>query len=356
LIHNFTTFVGQSGAKTELLDRVAAKQVDEPMPHLLLTAPPEMGKATFAQAIATELGVEIHSTVADEMKKGLDLSGVLMHVSKNEVLLIEDIDLLRGEAAKLLLQFLSEGWMSIWIGTGPGSRQHAVDLAPFTVIATTSRPWQLAPALRRWFVSVAFGPYGPNEIAEVLTRLASLEGLEVERAAAELLAVHCRGTPGNASALLRRIKTHYRSMAAGGITAEIGQRLVHLLGYDTTDAANVALADRLRAMSGVEFEHFIAEMFRQRGYSVELTASSGDHGIDVLLKKEGRTGAVQCKRWIGAVGEPVVRDFLGAMIGAGVTEGFITTTSTFTDQAWSFAGSHSIKLLDLDSLVGMSGE
>lgn len=108
-------------------------------------------------------------------------------------------------------------------------------------------------------------------------------------------------------------------------------------------------------MSGIEFEQFVAELFRSRGYSIELTATCGDHGIDILLKKESRIGGVQCKRWTDPVGEPVVRDFLGAMVGASIVEGFIATTSTFTEQACKFANSHGIKLFDLDSIVMMAG-
>ena len=339
--------------KQQLLDRIAlGKQNDEPMPHLLLVAPSEMGKATCARAIAAERGVGIQETAAELLEKGLDLSGILTHINRNEVLLIENIDLLRGLVAKLLLEFLSEGQMSIWIGP----RRHTMNIAPATVIATTSRPWQLTPLFRRWFVSISFGQYSAHEIAEVLTQLAALEGLEIERSAAELLAAHCQGTPGNALALLKRAKTHYRSMTATRITAEAAQRLLHLLGYDLAEDVNVTLSDRLRAMSGIEFEQYVADLFRCQGYVADLTAASGDHGIDILLKKGGRAGAVQCKRWTDLVGEPVVRDFLGAMIGAGVADGFIAATSSFTDQAWRFANSHGITLLDLDSIIGMAGK
>jgi len=107
-------------------------------------------------------------------------------------------------------------------------------------------------------------------------------------------------------------------------------------------------------MSGVEFEQFVAHLFGGLGYSAELTPITGDHGVDILIRKEGKAGAVQCKRWEDPVGEPVVRDFLGAMMGAGVTVGYIAATSVFTTQAQEFAQKHGIRLLDLDALIEMA--
>lgn len=237
MILNFATFVGQSAAKDQLLGRIAlAKQNNEPVPHLLLVGPAEMGKATYARAIAAEIGVGIQGTAAELLEKGLDLSGIFTHIQRNEVLLIENIDLLRGEAAKRLLEFLSDRRIGILIGTGPGSRRHMMDIAPATIVATTSRPWHLVPSLRRWFVSISFEHYSIDEIARLLTQLATLEGLEIESSAAVLLAAHCQGTPGNALALLKRIKAHYRSMTTANISAEVAQQLLHLLGYDLAES------------------------------------------------------------------------------------------------------------------------
>ena len=77
--------------------------------------------------------------------------------------------------------------------------------------------------------------------------------------------------------------------------------------------------------------------------------------MDILIYKSGQVGAIQCKRWLDPVGEPVLRDFLGSMVGAGASIGYVATTSSFTEQAKAFAHRHGIKLLDLDSLVHLAG-
>ena len=45
-------------------------------------------------------------------------------------------------------------------------------------------------------------------------------------------------------------------------------------------------------MSGLEFERFMADLFRQKGYGVEETKASGDQGVDLLLDIEGKRVAV----------------------------------------------------------------
>ena len=104
-------------------------------------------------------------------------------------------------------------------------------------------------------------------------------------------------------------------------------------------------------MNGLEFEHWVASLFRRRGYTVSLTANSGDHGIDLVLSKAGHSTVAQCKRWTDPVGEPVLRDFYGAMMNAGIENGIVVATSTFTDSAVNFVKGKPIRLIDIDELL-----
>ena len=113
------------------------------------------------------------------------------------------------------------------------------------------------------------------------------------------------------------------------------------------------LQDALNTMSGRDFELWAAGLFRRQGYVVEITEASGDHGIDLILAKDGRATAVQCKRWSDPVGEPILRDFYGAMVSAGMANGIVATTSTFTPSAKEFAHNKPIRLIDLDELLNL---
>ena len=62
-------------------------------------------------------------------------------------------------------------------------------------------------------------------------------------------------------------------------------------------------------MSGDDFEYFCADILRGNGFkNVEVTKASGDHGIDVLAKKDGVKYAIQCKRYSKPVGNKAVQE------------------------------------------------
>jgi hypothetical protein len=177
----------------------------------------------------------------------------------------------------------------------------------FTFVGVTSRLSQVEPSLRRWCVMYEFEPYTNREIAEVLMRLAAVEGIAISADAALKLTPYCSSSPGNARALVQRIKCEYR-----GDTVDENDlsAILSALGFDEHYPKSLLLLDTLNAMDGRDFEHWSAGMFKRQGYAVNITGATGDHGIDLILAKDGQTTAVQCKRWADPIGEPVLRDFL----------------------------------------------
>jgi len=101
------------------------------------------------------------------------------------------------------------------------------------------------------------------------------------------------------------------------------------------------LSDLLKALDWERFELVCAGYFEELGFRAETVRGRPDGGVDVhLYTKDSRHPAiiVQCKAWrSGAAGVAVVRELLGVMTAAGVKEGVIATTSTFTTDAKSFA-------------------
>jgi len=103
----------------------------------------------------------------------------------------------------------------------------------------------------------------------------------------------------------------------------------------------------MRALSPSEFEALVAETYRSQGHTVEIVGGTGDHGIDLVVhSKTNEIWFVQCKRYKGKIGEPVVRDFYGAMRASNVDSGAIITTGSITDQARLWAEGKPIRLYD----------
>ncbi len=103
----------------------------------------------------------------------------------------------------------------------------------------------------------------------------------------------------------------------------------------------------MQALSPSEFEHMVADTYRNQGNEVEIVGASGDHGIDLIVhSRKGETWIVQCKKYRGKVGEPIVRDFYGALRASNASAGAIITTGYITDQARLWAEGKPIHLYD----------
>lgn len=110
---------------------------------------------------------------------------------------------------------------------------------------------------------------------------------------------------------------------------------------------NLKTIDDLLNLTPVQFEQWVNNnIFSKEGWDVEETKITGDGGIDLILKRNGEHSIAQCKRFKSSVGEPLLRDFYGAMTSEGVSRGYFVTTGVFTLQAQKFAEDKPIVLMD----------
>jgi restriction system protein len=113
--------------------------------------------------------------------------------------------------------------------------------------------------------------------------------------------------------------------------------------------------DSVRALSWKQFELLIGEAFRRQGYSVEETGLGGkDGGIDLVLRRSGKTTLVQCKQWrTRQVGVNVVREMYGLLVHHEADEVKIVALGSYTADAAKFAMSKPIELIHGDALLLM---
>ncbi|MFD0638339.1 restriction endonuclease [Catenulispora yoronensis] len=112
----------------------------------------------------------------------------------------------------------------------------------------------------------------------------------------------------------------------------------------------------LDAMSGTEFEKFVAGLCHRDGFLVvRAGGGAGDLGADVIAKApDGRLVVIQCKRYkeSAPVPGPDMQRFLGtvrAVHGADLPV-FVTTAWRFTRQCRELAQSQQVVLIDRDKL------
>lgn len=113
--------------------------------------------------------------------------------------------------------------------------------------------------------------------------------------------------------------------------------------------------ESIRAMSWQNFELLVGEVFRRQGYGVEERGGSApDGGLDLVLRKSGKTTVVQCKRWREVqVSVQPVRELLGVMHAAGADAAIFVSSGTYTSDAVQFVRGQPIRLIDGAELADM---
>src|SRR4051812_3412188 len=201
-------FVGQEQAKANLTVFIdGARSRGESLDHVLLFGPPGLGKTTLAQIIARELGVNFRATSGPVLAKAGDLAAILTNLEPNDVLFIDEIHRLAANVEEILYPAMEDHVLDLMIGEGPSARSIRIDLAPFTLVAATTRAGLLATPLRdRFGIPLRLEFYTPAELQTVLSQAAGKMGLSLNAEGAAEIARRARGTPRVAGRLLRRVR------------------------------------------------------------------------------------------------------------------------------------------------------
>ncbi|WP_448553343.1 restriction endonuclease [Thalassotalea montiporae] len=120
-------------------------------------------------------------------------------------------------------------------------------------------------------------------------------------------------------------------------------------------AALKADSNLLSELEPREFEEVTAEIFRAKGFEVELTKRTRDGGKDVIALHRDKLGIktkyiIECKHYAESnkVGVDVIRSLYGVVNSrSGGNVGIVVTTSSFTSGAIDFVENETTTNLDL---------
>jgi restriction system protein len=105
------------------------------------------------------------------------------------------------------------------------------------------------------------------------------------------------------------------------------------------------------SLSGRQFEHELANLFRKLGLKADVTTASDDKGVDIWMIRNGKPIPVQCKAHKRPIGPAAAREFYGSMIHFKAEAGILASLSGFTKGALEYTRNKPIELIDLNWIL-----
>lgn len=107
-------------------------------------------------------------------------------------------------------------------------------------------------------------------------------------------------------------------------------------------------------LTGPEFEAYFALVLADNGFrDVAVTKGSGDQGVDILATRNGKSYAIQCKNYDGAVGNFAVQEAFAGAEYYGCDMAAVVCPGTFTRAAKELAVETGVLLWDGERLSHM---
>jgi restriction system protein len=108
--------------------------------------------------------------------------------------------------------------------------------------------------------------------------------------------------------------------------------------------------EMVRAMSGPQFEVFVADLFRAMGHRATMLGGAGDQGVDIVMTYHGERVAVQCKNYRRAAGNKPVQEVFAGARHHGCQRAWVVAPLGYTRGAHELAQSTGVSLYDASSI------
>lgn len=226
--------IGQDKVREHLRIAItAAKLREEPLDHTLFHGPPGLGKTTFANVLATEMGVNIKVTAGPAIERPGDLAAILSNVRSHDILFIDEVHRLNRAVEEILYPAMEDFALDIVMGKGMAARSIRLSLPQFTLIGATTRLALVSSPLRdRFGAHFHMEYYDVEAMRRIVKRSAGILRVAIDRDGINEIAQRSRGTPRITNRLLRRIRDWAQVKGDGHISAAIAEDCLESLEID----------------------------------------------------------------------------------------------------------------------------
>ena len=243
--NSLSDFIGQQSARRILNVLItAAKRRNEPVPHLLMSGQPGLGKTTLARIVAADMGGRLIEMVGSSLKNATEMTAQLMELKPNDVLFIDEIHALPRKIEEVLYPAMEDGVITsteagfddlmkqLGIRGGEKKSRKTYQLPAFTLIgATTLLGLTTAPLRSRFRQIITLEAYADADLQQIISNAATKLSFDLPEEVAQQIAVRSRGTARMAMTNLMWCRDFV--MADGGIaTMEAINAAFDLKGID----------------------------------------------------------------------------------------------------------------------------
>jgi Holliday junction DNA helicase RuvB len=233
----FEDYIGQERMKKQLqVTMKACRKMNEPLPHMLFSGPPGLGKTTVAKIIANEMGVGFHEIMASNVNSQEDLEDIFIKLNDNQydVLFIDEIHRLPMKIEELLYPIMEDFTIEAETQDNFGrKRMERFWIPKFTLIGATTLAGDLSQPLRdRFGLNFTLQKYTEGETSGIIERLAHRLGVEITEGALADIAKRSKGTARIAINYFNRCKEYATFLNKQLIDEEATAEQFELLGVD----------------------------------------------------------------------------------------------------------------------------
>lgn len=186
-------YIGQDHIKEQLEVAIfSANARSQPLPHVLLSGPPGLGKTTLALIIANEMNWPVIDLIGSTAGNPLALSKRFLALESKTMFFIDEIHALRKPVQEILYPVLEDNRLLY----RRGSASAEFPLPPLTILGATTDLGKLAqPFIDRFQLQFELQFYEPDELELLGYNTATKLDLELPEGAMEIVAQRARGTP-----------------------------------------------------------------------------------------------------------------------------------------------------------------
>ncbi|UWQ58763.1 restriction endonuclease [Leisingera caerulea] len=127
--------------------------------------------------------------------------------------------------------------------------------------------------------------------------------------------------------------------------SEASDLVFEQVNFRRNEDAEVGFDSGNLPFDGHSFEKWVAEALIGFGWEAEVTAGSGDQGIDVIAIKNGKKIGLQCKLYSSAVGNKAVQEAHSGKVYYDAHEAGVLSNASYTASAKDLAEVTGVKLL-----------